>query len=169
VPTWEKLAETSAVFLTHYVQGNESRVSTRPLWSSLYPVKHRMVDPDAKLDLKWTTVDEVAKAAGKYVAGASANGYIMAEALGLRPGVGRVLQPHQRGARLKADDILDKGMKFVGNRKEPWFLYLGTVDTHVSWRRQGAVDVEVRFRAYHGRFQECSPATTPARRSAATS
>ena len=34
VPNWEKLAETSAVFLQHYVQGNESRVSHASLWSS---------------------------------------------------------------------------------------------------------------------------------------
>src|SRR5678816_4735701 len=33
------------------------------------------------------------------------------------------------------DSIYDHGVEFLnGKEKTPWFLYLGTVDTHVSWR-----------------------------------
>lgn len=134
VPTWEKLADSSALFLQHYVQGNESRVSHASLWSSLYPIKHGMIAPDDKLDLKWTTVDEVAKAAGKYVAGASANGYVQPKRWGFGQAWDAFSNHIAEELGLKAQDVVDKGWKFVGERKEPWFLYLGTVDTHVSWR-----------------------------------
>lgn len=134
VPTWDKLAESSALFLQHYVQGNESRVSHASLWTSLYPIKHEMIPADARLDLKWKTVDEVAKAAGKYVAGASANGYVQPKRWGFGQAWDAYSNHIAEELGLKAQDILDKGWKFVGERKEPWFLYLGTVDTHVSWR-----------------------------------
>jgi arylsulfatase A-like enzyme len=134
VPTFDQLAESSALFLQLYVQGNESRVSHASLWSSLYPVKHGMIAPDAKLDLKWKTVDEVAKAAGKYVAGASANGYVQPKRWGFGSAWDAYSNHIAEELGLKAQDIVDKGWKFVGERKEPWFLYLGTVDTHVSWR-----------------------------------
>ncbi|MBK9033836.1 MAG: sulfatase [Myxococcales bacterium] len=134
VPTWEKLAETSAVFMQHYVQGNESRVSHASLWSSLYPIKHSMIGASEKLDPKWTTIDEVAKTGGKFVAGASANGYVDPKRWGFGTAWDAYSNHIHEALGLKAEDILAKGLKFVGARKEPWFLYLGTVDTHVSWR-----------------------------------
>ncbi len=134
VPTWEKLAETSAVFLQHYVQGNESRVSHASLWSSLYPIKHSMIGASEKLDPKWTTIDEVAKAGGKFVAGASANGYVDPKRWGFGTQWDAFSNHIHEALGLKAEDIMAKGIKFVGEKKEPWFLYLGTVDTHVSWR-----------------------------------
>lgn len=134
VPTWEKLAETSAVFLQHYVQGNESRVSHASLWTSLYPIKHSMIGASEKLDLKWTTIDEVAKQAGKYVAGATSNGYVDPKRWGFGQAWDAYSNHIHDALGLKAEDIVEKGLKFVGAKKEPWFLYLGTVDTHVSWR-----------------------------------
>ncbi|MEZ4400620.1 MAG: sulfatase [Kofleriaceae bacterium] len=153
VPTWDKLAETSAVFLQQYVQGNESRVSHASLWSSLYPIKHSMIGASEKLDLKWTTVDEVAKAAGKYVAGATANGYVDPKRWGFGQAWDAYSNHIHEALGLKAQDILDKGWKFVGAKQEPWFLYLGTVDTHVSWRAKepwlGKYDP-----GYTGRFKD---------------
>ena len=33
-PNWDKLSETSALFVNTYVQGNESQVSHASIWSS---------------------------------------------------------------------------------------------------------------------------------------
>ena len=134
VPNFDKLADSSAVFLQHYVQGNESRVSHASLWSSLYPIKHSMIGSSEKLDLKWKTIDEVAKDAGKYVAGATANGYVDPKRWGFGTAWDAYSNHIHDALGLKADDLLDKGLKFVGGKQEPWFLYIGTVDTHVSWR-----------------------------------
>jgi arylsulfatase A-like enzyme len=152
VPTWEKLAETSAVFLQNYVQGNESRVSHASIWSSLYPVKHRMIGEKDRLSLDWTTIDEVAKSAGKYVAGVSSNGYV-------RPtrGFGSAWDKYSNHIEeelgLKAEDILEKGLSFVDGKKQPWFLYLGTVDTHVSWRAKEPW-ISKYDPGYNGKFKE---------------
>ncbi len=153
VPTWEKLAETSAVFLQHYVQGNESRVSHASLWSSLYPIKHSMIGGSEKLDLKWTTIDEVAKAGGKFVAGASANGYVDPKRWGFGQTWDAYSNHIHEALGLKAEDIVAKGLKFVGDKKEPWFLYLGTVDTHVSWRAKEPWLAKYDP-GYNGRFKD---------------
>ena len=153
VPNFEKLAETSAVFLQHYVQGNESRVSHASLWSSLYPIKHSMIGASEKLDLKWTTVDEVAKAAGKYTAGASANGYVDPKRWGFGQAWDAYSNHIHEALGLKAEDILAKGLKFVGDKKEPWFLYMGTVDTHVSWRAKEPWASKYDP-GYNGRFKD---------------
>ena len=93
-----------------------------------------MIGASEKLDPKWTTIDEVAKAGGKFVAGASANGYVDPKRWGFGTQWDAFSNHIHEALGLKAEDIMAKGIKFVGEKKEPWFLYLGTVDTHVSWR-----------------------------------
>ncbi len=153
VPTWEKLAETSAVFLQNYVQGNESRVSHASLWSSLYPIKHRMIGSKEKLALEWTTVDEVAKSAGMFTAGATSNGYVEPKRWGFGEKWDKYSNHIHEELGLKAEDILEKGLKFIGDKKEPWFLYLGFVDTHVSWRAKSPW-IEKYSPGYTGRFEK---------------
>src|SRR3569623_18487 len=75
-PNWDKLAETSTLFMNNYVHGNESQVSHASIWSSNYLAKPTAIEMHDKLADKWMTIDEVAKKAGKYTAGASGNGYI---------------------------------------------------------------------------------------------
>jgi arylsulfatase A-like enzyme len=151
-PTFDKLAETSSLFLTTYVQGNESRVSHSSLWTSLYPINHGNLGDKDKLDPKWTTIDEVAKAAGMYVAGVSGNGYI-------RPskGYGTAWDKYSNHIEeelpLKGKDIFDKGLGWVEAKKEPWFLYLGTIDTHVTWRAK-APWIDAYDGGYQGRFAD---------------
>lgn len=153
VPTFEKLAEDSAVFLQHYVQGNESRVSHASMWSSMYPVKHSMIGSKEKLKLDFVTIDEVADSAGMFVAGASANGYVDPDRWGFGTKWDKYSNHIHEELGLKAEDILDKGWSFVGTRKEPWFLYLGFVDTHVSWRAKDPW-IEKYSPGYSGRFEK---------------
>jgi arylsulfatase A-like enzyme len=151
-PTWDKLAATSALFLQNYVQGNESRVSHASIWSALYPIKHKMIGEKDRLGESWTTVDEVAKAAGMYIAGVSANGYIRPKR-GFGNSWDKYVNHIEMELGLKAEDILDKGISFVDGKKQPWFLYLGTVDTHVSWRAKEPW-ISKYSPGYKGRFAE---------------
>jgi choline-sulfatase len=133
-PTFDKLAETSTLFTSNYVQGNESQVSHASMWTSNYPAKHRAFTMPDKLADKWVTIDEVAKKAGKFVAGASANGYIR-PARGFGSGWDKFANHITDGLGLKGADVVDKGLAFITPKKEqPWFLYLGMIDTHVTWR-----------------------------------
>src|SRR5258706_5047798 len=133
-PNWEKLGESSALFVNTYVQGNESQVSHAAIWSANYLAKHRASDMKDKLADKWMTIDEVAKKAGKFVAGASGNGYIR-PARGFGSGWNKYVNHIEKGLGLKGADIMDKGFSFIAPKKaQPWFLYLGLIDTHVTWR-----------------------------------
>ncbi len=153
VPNWEKLAEDSAVFLQTYVQGNESRVSHASLWPSAYPLKHSMFGSQEKLKLEFTTVDEVAKSAGMFTAGASANGYVQPQRWGFGQKWDKFTNHIAEEKGLKAPDILEAGWRFVADKKEPWFLYMGFVDTHVSWRAKDPW-TEKYDPGYTGRFKD---------------
>ena len=133
VPNFEKLAAESAVFTNFYVQGNESQVSHASLWTSLYPIKHRKLGEKQQLDGKWTTVDEVAKSASLYTVGVSANGYIRPN-FGFGTGWDKFSNHIVESKGLRGEDIYQAGLGFLGDKKDPWFMYLGTIDTHVSWR-----------------------------------
>ena len=153
VPTFERLATNSAVFLQTYVQGNESRSSHASIWSSTYPVNHRMFSAKDKLGSKWITVDEVAKQAGMTTIGVSGNGYVIP-----RRGFGTSWDKyrnhiHDRGG-LKGADIMEKGLEFAKRVTKPWLLYLGTIDTHVSWRVKEPWFSKYDSKPYSGYFKK---------------
>ena len=134
VPNFEKLAESSTVFMNTYVQGNESQVSHASIWSSTYLAKHKAAQMKDKVPDKFMTIDEVAKKAGKYAAGVSANGYIR-PARGFGPAWDQFVNHIEKSLGLKGADVVEKGLSFITPKKDqPWFLYLGLIDTHVTWR-----------------------------------
>jgi arylsulfatase A-like enzyme len=133
-PNFDKLAENSTLFMNNYVQGNESQVSHAAMWSSNYLAKHKAIEMSDHLADKWMTIDEVAKKAGKLTVGASGNGYIR-PARGFGSGWDKFVNHIEKGLGLRGADILEKGLSFVQAKKDqPWFLYLGFIDTHVTWR-----------------------------------
>ena len=151
-PSWDKLAESSTVFASAYQQGNESQVSHASIWSSTYLAKHKAIEMRDKLADKWTTIDEVAKKGGKYVAGASGNGYIR-PSRGFGSGWDQFVNHIEKGLGLRGADIVEKGLSFVQPKKDrPWFLYLGLIDTHVTWRAK-APWMDKYDGGYKGRFQ----------------
>jgi arylsulfatase A-like enzyme len=153
VPNWDKLAESSAVFLNHYVQGTESQVSHASMWTSMYLAKHRASQMSDKLPAKWMTIDEVAKKAGKFTAGVSANGYIR-PARGFGDGWDKYINHIEKGGGLKAVDIIDRGIGYLKDHKDkPWFLYMGFIDTHVTWRGKSPW-IEKYDGGYKGRFEK---------------
>ncbi len=134
VPVWEKLAGDSTLFMQHYVQGNESLVSHSSMWASMYLAKHKVAGAKEQLPDDYVTIDDVAKKAGKFVAGVSANGYIR-PARGFGVAWNEYVNHIEKSMGLKGLDVYEKGIKFITPKKDqPWFLYLGTIDTHVTWR-----------------------------------
>ncbi|MBV8758588.1 MAG: sulfatase [Deltaproteobacteria bacterium] len=150
-PNWDKLAESSTLFVNNYVQGNESQVSHASMWSSNYLAKHKAIEMHDKLADKWMTIDEVAKKGGKYTAGASGNGYIR-PARGFGNAWDQFVNHIEKSLGLKGADIMEKGLSFIQPKKDrPWFLYLGFIDTHVTWRAK-APWMDKYDGGYKGRF-----------------
>lgn len=134
VPVFEQLAKEGTVFRNNYVQGNESQASHASIWTGLYVGLHRMIPGGVKaVEAKWETLDESAKRAGLWTSGVSSNGYIHG-----KKGFGTTWDKYRNhihdGGGVRGEDILKYGLESIAGKKEPWLLYLGTVDTHVSWR-----------------------------------
>jgi arylsulfatase A-like enzyme len=155
-PVFDELAKNAAVFTQAYVQGNESRASHASIWSSLYGAKHGMPQQTSRLADRWTTIDQVMKAAGKFTSGVSGNGYVTA-----RWGFGTQWDRYRNHIHLEAglqgDQILGQGLRSVADVDGPWFLYVGTIDTHVSWRAKEPWMSMYDPEPYQGRFRRSAP------------
>jgi arylsulfatase A-like enzyme len=155
-PVLDELAKRAAVFTQAYVQGNESRASHASIWSSLYGAKHGMPQQTSRLADRWTTIDQAMKAAGKFTSGVSGNGYVTA-----RWGFGTQWDRYRNHIHLEAglqgDQILGQGLRSVADVDGPWFLYVGTIDTHVSWRAKEPWMSMYDPEPYEGRFRRSAP------------
>jgi arylsulfatase A-like enzyme len=133
-PVIDAFAKQATEFKVAYVQGNESRVSHASLWTSLYPQKHQFISDKAKLDPKFVTLAEAVKPTGRFTAGLMANGFIDAF-WGFADGWDVLHNFIHEGGGLKAEDLVRSATTFLKQHgTNPYFLYLGTIDAHVSWR-----------------------------------
>jgi arylsulfatase A-like enzyme len=133
-PVLDAFAKQATLFKTAYVQGNESRVSHASLWTGMYPAQHKFISDKAHLNLDFVTLPEVVKSAALYNGGFIANGFIR-ESWGFGQGWDVLHNAIQEETGLKAEDLVKSGKKFLAEHgKNPFFLYLGTIDAHVSWR-----------------------------------
>lgn len=146
VPNLEKLAARGAVFRNAYVQGNESQASHASMWTSVYPEVHDInitrIGGTWQLHDELTKLGEQMKAAGFYTVGSSANGFITRPARygagfddydnPMRDGYGKRVN-----GKVPSDVVVGRAMAHLQPRfektREPWFLFLGTIDTHKPW------------------------------------
>jgi arylsulfatase A-like enzyme len=133
-PIVDAFAKRATNFKVAYVQGNESRVSHASLWTSLYPFNHHFIAEKAKLDPKFVTLPEAVKPTGRATIGLMGNGFIDAF-WGFGDGWD-VLKNHiHEGGGLKAEDFVVEAKQMLQKwAQKPFFMYLGTIDVHVSWR-----------------------------------
>jgi arylsulfatase A-like enzyme len=130
----DEMAKKATLFATAYVQGNESRVSHASHWTGVYPSVHKFIPAGAVLAPTWQTFAKIAKAAGLYTAGYMGNGYIR-DRWGFAGGFDFLRNHITEGGGLKAEDFVKVASEFLTKRDtSPFFLYLGTIDAHVSWR-----------------------------------
>ena len=134
IPVFEELAKSAAVFSSAYSQGNESRAGHASIWTSLYPVNHRMIGSKAKLAPSLITLDEAMESAGLFTSGVSCNGYIT-DSWGFGSTWDRYRNHIHDGGGVGGAAVMGAAIKSVKDKTdEPFFLYIGTIDTHVSWR-----------------------------------
>ena len=133
-PVVDAFAKRATTFRVMYVQGNESRVSHASLWTSLYPANHHFISEKAKLDPKFVTLAEAIKPTGRATIGLMGNGFIDAF-WGFGQGWDFLHNHIHDGGGLKAEDFVGEAQKELQRfAAKPYFMYIGTIDAHVSWR-----------------------------------
>ena len=152
-PVIDELVRTGTVFTRAYIQGTESRVSHATLWTGLYPRQHRFIDPRAKLSQAWVTLPEGARKAGLFTAAWIANGFV-SKFWGFAQGWDIFRNTLHDGGGLTAERLANHAVKFIDKRGDKrFYLYVGTIDPHVSWRgRQPWLD-QYYPEPYNGRYK----------------
>ncbi len=97
-PTLDRLAESSTLFLNHYVQGNESQVSHASMWTAMYLAKHRAARWEDSIPSRFFTLDELARRAAR-VHGGGHRQRLHPQVPRLRRGVEPLREPHRGRAR----------------------------------------------------------------------
>jgi arylsulfatase A-like enzyme len=133
-PNLTELAKTSTVFRRAYTQANDSRAAYASMWTSLYPGAHGVLRDGTHLEDRWVTLGEAMKATGFATSGVTANGVLVA-AGGFVDGWDTFKNHARDGGGVRGEDVLRDGLGLVDKAaKSPFFLFLGTDDTHVPWR-----------------------------------
>ncbi len=135
-PILDAFSQTATRFAVAYAQGNESRVSHASLFTGLYPSQHHFIGDKAVLSDSFVILPEAVKPAGLYTIGHIANGYIT-KRWGFGDGWDLLKNHIHEGGGLKSADLVADARNFLTKgpgKTKPFFLYLGTIDAHVSWR-----------------------------------
>ena len=135
-PILDAWSEKATRFAVTYAQGNESRVSHASLFTGLYPVQHKFISEKAVLPPHFTLLPEVLRPAGLFTIGHIANGYV-SKRWGFGDGWDFMKNHIHEGGGLKGEDLVAAAREFLlkgPGKSKPFFLYLGTIDAHVSWR-----------------------------------
>ncbi len=143
VPALERLAAEGAVFRHAYVQGNESQTSHASIWTSLYPAAHGVRTAGNggtyRLAGRFDTVGQLARRAGLRPIGVTANGMITVSggyARGFTTFVNLMKErnPERRNGFVPGRRILERARRQMADTwRDPFFLFVGTIDTHKPW------------------------------------
>ena len=143
VPALERLAAEGAVFRQAYVQGNESQTSHASIWTSLFPATHGIRsagnDQSYRLSRRFDTIGQLARRSGLRPVGVTANGMITPQggyARGFTTFVNmmREKNPRRRNGFVPGQRILERARQQMAEGwRDPFFLFVGTIDTHKPW------------------------------------
>lgn len=145
VPNMMELAKTGATFRQYYTHGNESQTSHASLWTSLYPVNHHVITSGPtthyQLSKRFDAIGRQMKEAGLRTIATTSNGTItnwsgytrnfdLFDNL-MHDGTGKKFH-----WRVPGNVVLDRAFSKIdeaGGHDDPFFLFIGTTDTHKPW------------------------------------
>jgi arylsulfatase A-like enzyme len=163
VPNLEKLVAGGVGFRQFYVQGNESQTSHSSFWTAQYPANHHVITAGPRtnyqLAARFPQMGPVMTATGMRTIGVTSNGNIEDwtgytrgfeefENL-MEDGTGKKL-----GYRVPASVVVDRVLEHLDDVSRPFFLFMGTTDTHKPWfARQPWLD-RYHPEPYKGLFED---------------
>ncbi|MBA2662891.1 MAG: sulfatase [Bradymonadaceae bacterium] len=155
-PHLKRLAEEGASFKLAYVQGTESRVSHASLFTGLYPNRHKVL-VRGKVDPQVPILSEYIKKAGYKTGVIASNGYL-SHLLNLNRGWDYYTNNIHEETAVGGMFMARGGVRWATENKDnPFFLYLGTIDPHVTYRRHEDLIGLYEKEPYSGRYDRaCS-------------
>ena len=153
-PHLSAIAQESTVFEPFYVQGNESKASHASLFTGTYPVTHRVYNEKAKLPKKLMTLAELFKAEGYHTGGYVSNGYV-SDRWDFDQGFQTFQNFIRENKANNAKAVVRSAKRFIKKRKDkPFYLYLGTSDPHVTYRRHKEFIETYDGKGYKGNYMK---------------
>lgn len=156
-PNLSALAKEATVFEPFWVQGNESKASHASLFTGTYPVKHGVYTHKANLADSHTTLAEAFQKAGYATGGFVSNGYVsdrwnFAQGFAAKDFTNTI----REGKANNAKALVKSAKAWIDAKKgKPFYLYMGTSDPHVTYRRHKAfIDEYDREGGYTGRYMK---------------
>ncbi|MCG8419224.1 MAG: sulfatase [Proteobacteria bacterium] len=140
VPNMQRLAQKGAVFLRTYSQGPESQAGHGALFTGLYSIQHGLGWLRRhRLARDLAVLGPVMKDLGFYNVGVTANGYATK-----KRGIGRGFDVYRNlmrdgygnrmAGRVPSSVLFDVAIAALEKKTNtPFFLFLGTIDTHKPW------------------------------------
>ncbi len=155
-PNLKRLSEEGASFKLAYVQGTESRVSHASLFTGLYPNRHKVLTR-GKVAPNVPIMSEYIKKAGYKTGVIASNGYL-SHLLNLNRGWDYYTNNIHEETAVDGMFMARGGLRWAdANKESPFFLYLGTIDPHVTYRRHQDIIGLYETTPYSGRYERyCS-------------
>ena len=152
-PNLKRLAAEGVSFETAYVQGTESRASHASLFTGKYPDRHRVL-ATGRVDPNLPILPHFFRDAGYTTGMLAANGYV-SHLLNLDRGWDFYHNYIHEETALHAEFLVENGLEWIAGleEEEPFFLYLGTIDPHATYRRHDDFIDLYEPADYRGRFR----------------
>ena len=138
-PSYDELAKSSLVFTHAYNNENWTKPSVATSLTGLYPTTHTAKTDTASLPEAAELISEHLKKEGFNTVGLVANGYV-SEKFGFQYGWDYFRNFIRENLRSEADNVYGEAIKWVKERKtdDRFFLYVHTIDPHVSYKADEA-------------------------------
>lgn len=151
-PNLVELAEGGVSFANAYVQGTESRASHASLFTGKYPDRHGVM-AGGTVHPRLPILSHTFRDADFQTAMFAANGYV-SHLLNLDRGWDTYRNFIHEETALDAEFLADHGLDWIeGRYEEPFFLYLGTIDPHATYRKHDDFIGLYEPEDYSGRFR----------------
>ena len=152
-PNLSAFAQEATIFAPFYVQGNESKASHASLFTGTYPVRHGVFNHAAQLPDELLTIAEALRRDRLRTSGFVSNGYV-SDRWNFDQGFQDFKNFIREGLAHNARAVSRAAKRWLKRRgRRPFYLYLGTSDPHVTYRRHDDLIGRYDRGTYNGRYR----------------
>lgn len=153
-PAYDAFADKSTVFVHAYNNENWTKPSVATILSGLYPATHDTKKDESSLPTEIEILPQRLQKQGFATAGFVANGYV-SEKFGFQRGWDVFRNYIRENKSSEADHVFGDALAWLTERKQasdgkPFFLYIQTIDPHVTYKAPPEYVQRYHAEAYSG-------------------